>query len=567
VNWSGGDVGRDMNTDAGLTLPRDAQRDPPRALNASKARRLPFWSAVEFDLARIRRKVSESPQAASPALTLLEQLVLVLEDRRYFSHSGVDLRSCIRETVRALELRKFGGASTIEMQLVRTVTGYKRNTLRRKLYEMLLAVALRHRHGKVQILRTYLACAFFGTDLIGADAASARVFGKPAGLLCAEEAAFIAAMLARPRPLVPAPAWEKRVRRRAQYGLRIWAAKPWSWPQTSDETLPLAHSPRTSILQIIDDSEQPPPADEGPDSIQVLEGRAVGPRGIEFATARNSGFVSQGVMTPTEYLKRIGSFGEDAPPSTLRVVQAVSRNEGRFEAVNSYDSSVLSFGIFQWTVGPGDRPGELAGLLHSVRCVCRDAFDECFGRYDLGVALEPGVPDWPRIGYLTLGGLKLDTRDSKQELRRAHWAYRFWRAGHDNGIRRCQLDTAMARIQTFYHKQVCGRSVADWISSEYGVALLLDQHVNQPAHVLETLRRAIAQLPAPVAVLETSRWGDHHEQALIDLYIRERNGTAMTTPADRAARIKECIRDGGLSFRRGSFRGPAKTSGARLHFA
>lgn len=152
----------------------------------------------------------------------LEILVLVLEDRRFFSHLGIDYRSLVREVWKALTLRKHGGASTIDMQLVRTATGYKDRTLRRKLYEMLLAWLLNFKYRKIQILRLYLDRAYFGTGLIGIYRASDVLSGKRPDELKFDEKALLAAMLVYPRPRLPTAQWSLNVRRRADYGKALF---------------------------------------------------------------------------------------------------------------------------------------------------------------------------------------------------------------------------------------------------------------------------------------------------------------------------------------------------------
>lgn len=72
-------------------------------------------------------------------LPTLHAMVLLLEDRRYFRHAGIDYWSFLRDFWRMITFRKHGGFSTIEMQFVRTVTARYERTIRRKLYEMLLA--------------------------------------------------------------------------------------------------------------------------------------------------------------------------------------------------------------------------------------------------------------------------------------------------------------------------------------------------------------------------------------------------------------------------------------------
>jgi membrane peptidoglycan carboxypeptidase len=179
---------------------------------------------IHMDLFKVHSNVRTGLAFYPPALTNLEKLVLVLEDRRFMAHHGFDVKSMLRELLRAVTFRRHGGASTIDMQFVRTSTGYKERTFGRKLYEIVLAVIIQFRYSKIVILRSYLACAFFGSHLRGANAAARKVFDKTTYDLSEEEAAFIAAMLVHPRPLHPTPEWTSRVQRRADYGKRIYIA-------------------------------------------------------------------------------------------------------------------------------------------------------------------------------------------------------------------------------------------------------------------------------------------------------------------------------------------------------
>ena len=115
---------------------------------------------------------------------------------------------------------KHGGASTIDMQFVRTATGFREKTIRRKLYEIFLAVLIQYRYSKRTILRSYLRCAFFGSHLIGANRAALALFGVSMYQLSLEQAATLAAMLVYPLPLHPTAEWSAKVVRRAGYGQR-----------------------------------------------------------------------------------------------------------------------------------------------------------------------------------------------------------------------------------------------------------------------------------------------------------------------------------------------------------
>jgi len=196
---------------------------------ASMALQLPDWARpstwfarLRNDLSRIDQNVRPLPQSPAAELTALELMTIAIEDRRFFHHPGVDVLSFLREAIKMLRGRKHGGASTIDMQFVRTVTGYRAPTMKRKLYEAFLALVIQSRNKKIEILRSYLACAFFGSGLIGANAAAQRVFNKNADRLSMEEASFISAMLAYPRPLQGLPRWEQRARRRAAYAAAVF---------------------------------------------------------------------------------------------------------------------------------------------------------------------------------------------------------------------------------------------------------------------------------------------------------------------------------------------------------
>jgi hypothetical protein len=108
---------------------------------------------IHLDLFKIEHHIKYDRWWPEP-LNDFEILVLILEDRRFFHHYGTDILSILREIARALTFRRFGGASTIDMQLVRTATGYRQITLRRKLYEMLLAWITQYRYGLHPVLMT-----------------------------------------------------------------------------------------------------------------------------------------------------------------------------------------------------------------------------------------------------------------------------------------------------------------------------------------------------------------------------------------------------------------------------
>lgn len=147
--------------------------------------------------------------------------IMALEDRRFLQHSGVDFRSIIRELWKLITLRKFGGASTIDMQMVRTITNYREKKFLRKVYEMILAYLINYRYSKKQILSCYLQNAFFGSGLIGIDKVLKSFNVSNIQDLDEWEKALIAASLQKPKPLKPSNQWKVSITERALYAQGI----------------------------------------------------------------------------------------------------------------------------------------------------------------------------------------------------------------------------------------------------------------------------------------------------------------------------------------------------------
>ena len=91
------------------------------------------------------------------------------EDKRFFKHNGVDYISIIRALWKTINW-ELQGASTIEQQLVRTVTKQYQISIMRKIKESLLAINISRTFHKNQIMLTYLSVAYFGEKIFGLEA-------------------------------------------------------------------------------------------------------------------------------------------------------------------------------------------------------------------------------------------------------------------------------------------------------------------------------------------------------------------------------------------------------------
>jgi len=131
--------------------------------------------------------------------------VVAIEDRRFYSHFGVDLLGLARAMVANLAAgRLVEGGSTITQQLAKNLFLKPDRTIERKVQEVLLALWLEHRHSKAEILEMYLNRVYFGSGAYGVEAAARRYFSKGAGDVTLSEAALLAGLLKAPSRLSPA---------------------------------------------------------------------------------------------------------------------------------------------------------------------------------------------------------------------------------------------------------------------------------------------------------------------------------------------------------------------------
>jgi len=142
--------------------------------------------------------------------------VLAIEDRRFFSHRGIDLSGLGRAVLANLRAGRFvQGGSTITQQLVKNIILNSERTLGRKLGELVLALWLETRLSKPDILELYLNRVYFGAGAYGVESAARRFFDKAAQDLTMAEAAVLAGLLKAPSRY--SPAWNPALaRERAQ---------------------------------------------------------------------------------------------------------------------------------------------------------------------------------------------------------------------------------------------------------------------------------------------------------------------------------------------------------------
>ncbi len=134
----------------------------------------------------------------------LPEAIIAIEDRRFYSHFGVDVWGLLRAVVRnVMASHVVQGGSTLTQQLAKNLFLSPERKLKRKVQEMMLALWLEHTYTKDQILTAYLNRVYLGNGAYGVDAASRLYFGKPVRDIDLQEAAMIAGLLRAPSRFAP----------------------------------------------------------------------------------------------------------------------------------------------------------------------------------------------------------------------------------------------------------------------------------------------------------------------------------------------------------------------------
>lgn len=158
------------------------------------------WRNLARDLGLVYARYCVSVRSQIPAI--LVTTLIAAEDHRFYRHYGVDPIAIARAIWRLTVRRTWDGGSTIEQQLVRTVTGRYERRLRRKVREVLLASLVRRLIPKSEIPGVYLCVAYFGWRMNGIQAACRRL-GFELIKITPHQAASIVARLKYPEPKFP----------------------------------------------------------------------------------------------------------------------------------------------------------------------------------------------------------------------------------------------------------------------------------------------------------------------------------------------------------------------------
>jgi penicillin-binding protein 1B len=157
-----------------------------------------------FDESREKRRLVRYEELPDHLI----KAVLAIEDRRFFSHPGLDPFRIVAAAVRNVQAESYiQGGSTITQQLCKNFFLTPERTFKRKAQEALLAFVLERRAEKKDILELYLNEVYLGQvgsfGIHGVGEAARMYFHKDVGNLTLTESALLAGMIQSPNPYNP----------------------------------------------------------------------------------------------------------------------------------------------------------------------------------------------------------------------------------------------------------------------------------------------------------------------------------------------------------------------------
>ena len=151
-----------------------------------------------------RGAIVGTPVDASTLPEHVRDAFVAIEDRRFYSHWGVDPRGIARALWHnSTSDARSQGASTITQQLAKNAFLDADRTVGRKLREVLIAFWLEARLTKNQIMSRYLSTVYFGDNVYGLTAAAQHYFGRTPQQLSVGQAAMLAGLVKAPSRLAP----------------------------------------------------------------------------------------------------------------------------------------------------------------------------------------------------------------------------------------------------------------------------------------------------------------------------------------------------------------------------
>ena len=198
-----------VTADDGETLDLDNQKNRQTSIiydiNGNE------YASLSRNENRIWRELSAMPEN-------LQNAVIAIEDKNFRTEPGINLKGTIGAALNAFTGNRIWGtnrgASTLEQQLIKNLTGDNEQDNMRKVREIFRALGLDNKYSKETILEAYLNTIPLTGIIHGMEAGSIEYFGKHVEDLTLAECATLASITKNPTKYNPATNPEELIKRR-----------------------------------------------------------------------------------------------------------------------------------------------------------------------------------------------------------------------------------------------------------------------------------------------------------------------------------------------------------------
>jgi hypothetical protein len=248
-------------------------------------------------------------------------------------------------------------------------------------------------------------------------------------------------------------------------------------------------------------------------------------------------------------------FFSNTDTSAERVIYAIAKNEGGtdgksggYNAINTYDDAAMSVGLFHWN------RVWLWDLLNKYKKGSPDGFDRLFVQKGLNIE---GTDNKSKKFVVDDVSYTADTDvpGEPSGLRRLKLTYLFLRAAEDRAFQEAQRDCAKDWLDIVLDKTIRDKIIKDYITSEHGIALVLDVSVyrgRNSTHIKGMVNHAIDKVLNKNIADTPANWNDAVEQDIIDALVYYRSNR-IERKNDMDRRTDE-INNANLSKKRNSFK-------------
>jgi hypothetical protein len=237
-------------------------------------------------------------------------------------------------------------------------------------------------------------------------------------------------------------------------------------------------------------------------------------------------------------------FFSNTDTSAERVIYAVAKNEGSegidhggYNAINAYDNVALSIGLFHWN------RDKLRDLLYKYKKENEQNYNEYITKYGLTISESK---------LIEVDGFKVNIAQP-EELRKLKIIYCFIKAAGDRDFQKVQKEFAEGWLSTVLEKRIRGKTIKDYITSEHGIALVLDVSVYKGPNsdlISEMVNHAIDKVLSKNIADTPANWNDAVEQDIINALNSFLDGNEDNQVPSR----KNKINSANLNKKRNSFK-------------